>query len=308
MKLTALQKEIRRRKGDKNKKRSREKMEEQDQNNIEGVVTKEVKVKPSETATEERIFRIDEPKKSQNTGEPMKKGEEKPIATTELNRLVDEVPKHTEKDIIQPDEAEVDKEKSEFLRKELQKRGIYDETLSLNQQAKLLNDFVKSQAKQERYNKQKILEEQVDKEITLDDITNNQKDKLVVQLRVLIKLLVKEWDKSGYDPELLFETKKDLVLLLYKLRSDGLTQDMITSLSTICYYIQQKQYMKANESYMKLSIGNIAWPIGLVSVGIHARSALHKIEDSGSNIMIDDKTRRWITGVKRLITFKETHK
>lgn len=58
---------------------------------------------------------------------------------------------------------------------------------------------------------------------------------------------------------------------------------------------------------MKLSIGNVAWPIGVTSVGIHARSAHSKIQGgrNAANIMIDERTRLWITSIKRLITFEE---
>ena len=65
----------------------------------------------------------------------------------------------------------------------------------------------------------------------------------------------------------------------------------------------------ANETYLKLSIGNAAWPVGVRSVGIHQRAADLKITGSdqktATNIMMGDKTRRWITAVKRLITFCE---
>ncbi|ODV79676.1 uncharacterized protein CANTADRAFT_25581 [Suhomyces tanzawaensis NRRL Y-17324] len=149
------------------------------------------------------------------------------------------------------------------------------------------------------------------KMITMESILNTHKfqDELYVQLRVYIKDLIKEWEEEeSKKPEqeaLLHETKVDLVKVLYKLRVHKLTPDMLTSLTTIMYYIQNSEYRKANESYMKLSIGNVAWPIGVRDVGIHARSADLKIAKANANIMIDDKTRRWITSIKRLLTFKE---
>ncbi|EGV59989.1 hypothetical protein PSN45_002278 [Yamadazyma tenuis] len=171
-------------------------------------------------------------------------------------------------------------------------------------------------AKRERYRQQAAKEAAIDPQFCLDQISAIHKHKLVVQLRVYIKSLVHQWEKAtealppdSPQHELLLDTKKNLVPLLYKLRSDGLTDDMVVSLSTICYYLQHRQFRPANESYMKLSIGNVAWPIGVLHVGIHARSASSRItgEKSAANIMIDDKTRRWITAVKRLITFSETY-
>lgn len=306
MKLTALQKEIKKRKGDKSKKRSREQMEYLEKLAEDVLKVEESDVKyPGNASVAHPALTGDKDDKdvdNNRTG----------VMHNEMGKIVeankgDEVPIDANKVNAEAGE-DIDETVVQNIKEQLQKYGEYDEALTVTQQAELLKTIIRRTAKQERYNAQKLKEDKVDKQITLEDITNNEKDKLVVQLRVFIKQLVKEWEESDYDAELLYETKKDLVLLLYKLRSDGLTEDMITSLSTICYYIQQKQYMKANESYMKLSIGNIAWPIGVIGVGIHARSALQKIEDSGSNIMIDDKTRRWITGVKRLITFKDSTK
>ena len=37
--------------------------------------------------------------------------------------------------------------------------------------------------------------------------------------------------------------------------------------------IEQRNYQRANEIYLQLSIGNQAWPIGVTSIGIHDRSA-----------------------------------
>jgi pre-mRNA-splicing factor 18 len=41
--------------------------------------------------------------------------------------------------------------------------------------------------------------------------------------------------------------------------------------------MQNRSYQKANDAYLRMSIGNAAWPIGVTSVGIHERSAREKI-------------------------------
>lgn len=137
---------------------------------------------------------------------------------------------------------------------------------------------------------------------------------LATQIRAILKDIIREWelDVQCDDPEpqrVLYEAKRDLVELLYRLRSNSLKPNMVTSVATILYHVQRAQFKEANESYLKLSIGNVAWPIGVKSVGIHERSASLKItgesKDKSANIMLDDKTRRWITAIKRLITFKE---
>lgn len=196
--------------------------------------------------------------------------------------------------------------------------------------------LVRDKLKNELYQKQLLLEQATDVTLIRDEIADDQfKDKLYVQVRKFVKVLVKDWDNhlqtqvrtiqgdeglSELDREeksdvnsdqqrLLYETKRDLVRLLYKLRSRKLKPDMLVSLATILYYIQAKDFARANESYMKLSIGNVAWPIGIKDVGIHSRSALLRItgddKSTTANIMLNDKTRRWITAIKRLITFAE---
>lgn len=165
--------------------------------------------------------------------------------------------------------------------------------------------------KKERYRIQLEKEDLVDKSISTSDIGNDIHDhKLYLQIRSYLKYLILEWDSSVHDDkesDLLLEVKKDLVTLLYKLRSHKLSKELLISLSTIVYYLQMHDYNKANESYLKLSIGNAAWPIGVQNVGIHSRSASLRTKgvDKPSNIMIDDKTRRWITAIKRLISFCE---
>lgn len=194
--------------------------------------------------------------------------------------------------------------------------------------------LLRLQKKNEVYRIQLEKEAATDRTIKLEDITSSDaRENLHTQVRMYVKYMVKEWendvqlktegfssirdDEEREDEEesvarqssMLLDTKKDLVRLLYKLRTQKLTDSMLTSLCTIIYYLQVRDYRRANESYMKLSIGNVAWPIGVKGVGIHERSAALKItgenKQNSANIMLDDKTRRWITAIKRLISFAE---
>ncbi|WFD49578.1 hypothetical protein GLX27_004261 [Malassezia furfur] len=38
-------------------------------------------------------------------------------------------------------------------------------------------------------------------------------------------------------------------------------------IAEIVHYMQQREYRKANDSYLQLSIGNAPWPIGVTAVG-----------------------------------------
>ncbi|ODV58731.1 mRNA splicing protein PRP18 [Ascoidea rubescens DSM 1968] len=158
-------------------------------------------------------------------------------------------------------------------------------------------------------------------------------DKIYIQMRRYIIFLVKQWDmkieenlsdlvrktnnesdnltieKVEEEKKMVVETKRNLVPLLVQLRKKTLknNNELIPSLFSVLYYLQQRNYKLSNDYYLKLSIGNVAWPIGVIQVGIHARSAQGKItgEKQIANIMSDEKTRKWITSIKRLITFAE---
>ena len=64
------------------------------------------------------------------------------------------------------------------------------------------------------------------------------------------------------------------------LRNNALPEDVLASLTTICAFLQQREYIKANDAYLRLAIGNAPWPIGVTAVGIHERSAQEKIKSN----------------------------
>lgn len=68
---------------------------------------------------------------------------------------------------------------------------------------------------------------------------------------------------------------------LFKLlRKNALPQDVLERLVAICGCMQQREYVRANDAYLKLAIGNAPWPIGVTAVGIHERSAQEKIKSN----------------------------
>lgn len=58
---------------------------------------------------------------------------------------------------------------------------------------------------------------------------------------------------------------------------------------------------------MVLRAGNAPWPIGVTSIGIHDRSAREKISHTmnAAHIMNDEATRKYLQGMKRLLTFMQ---
>ncbi|GMG19814.1 unnamed protein product [Ambrosiozyma monospora] len=158
--------------------------------------------------------------------------------------------------------------------------------------------------------------------INKDEIRDNL-PKVTSQCRDYIKLLLAQWDETIHNSNrtsptsiteedsklILTETKKWLISLLVLLKKQKLPANSTITLSTILYNLQNKDYQHANENYINLSVGNVAWPIGVINVGIHERSAHARLTGDGadnvSNIMKDEKTRRWLLGLKRLISFCE---
>lgn len=203
----------------------------------------------------------------------------------------------------------------ELLDYKLSEFGEQDMTLSQSDKVRKLELLLLQEVKNNKYKawldqEAPLYRDPSKQAITMELITDieHHSDEVCLILRVYIKELIKQWEETdNEDSEFLLETKKNLVKLLYKLRSHKLPQNLLISLLTIVYHIQQNEFNKANESYMKLSIGNVCWPIGVVNVGIHARNASLKITGATnvSNIMLNESTRRWIISIKRLISFKE---
>lgn len=155
--------------------------------------------------------------------------------------------------------------------------------------------------------------------ITIEDIQNidddAKREKVATQCNRYIHQILSQWSrhvKTYQGGESMFaDTKKNLFPLLVLLRKNTLPIKLLTTLSSLLYHLQHdtKTDMESSlQLYLKLSIGDVAWPIGVSDVGIHSRSAQQKISRFGNNdvanIMIDETTRLWIISVKRLISFK----
>jgi pre-mRNA-splicing factor 18 len=102
------------------------------------------------------------------------------------------------------------------------------------------------------------------------------------------------------------QTDKAFQTLYSRLRTGGVHSEIRSCLLMIIHAIEQRNYQRANEIYLQLSIGNQQWPIGVTSVGIHERKAREKLsfyanEKSQAHIMNDEATRKYLHGVSRLI-------
>jgi pre-mRNA-splicing factor 18 len=90
------------------------------------------------------------------------------------------------------------------------------------------------------------------------------------------------------------------------LSNETIPIDILQHVTMICELMQQREYIKANDIYYLLSIGNAPWPIGVTMVGIHERSAREKIFSSQvAHVLNDERQRKWIQSLKRIMTFTQ---
>lgn len=107
-----------------------------------------------------------------------------------------------------------------------------------------------------------------------------------------------------------YEQTKDWLKPLYKfLRKKKLEKKILDALKNIFEAAAEREYIRANSLYFEqLAIGNAPWPMGATMVGIHARAAREKIgEDKIAHVMNDERTRKYIQAVKRLLTVAQQH-
>jgi len=109
--------------------------------------------------------------------------------------------------------------------------------------------------------------------------------------------------KGRMDGALFKQTKGYLKPLLKMLRKGNLSDDIRDSLTSMVKYIMHRDYIKANERYMEMAIGNAPWPIGVTNAGIHARPGRERIFSKHvAHVLNDESQRKYIQGLKRLMT------
>ncbi|XP_036373824.1 pre-mRNA-splicing factor 18 isoform X1 [Megalops cyprinoides] len=104
------------------------------------------------------------------------------------------------------------------------------------------------------------------------------------------------------------QTESYLRPLFRKLRKKSLPADIKESITDIIKYMLQREYVKANDAYLQMAIGNAPWPIGVTMVGIHARTGREKIFSKHvAHVLNDETQRKYIQGLKRLMTICQKH-
>merc|ERR1719345_595311 len=104
-----------------------------------------------------------------------------------------------------------------------------------------------------------------------------------------------------------FRQSKQYLRPLRKMLRDGsINPSIVSSLGYIADACISKDYKEAKEAYMRLAIGNSAWPIGVTTVTFHDRPNRHLIgEENVAHILNDETTRKYVQMVKRLVSYSE---
>ena len=75
---------------------------------------------------------------------------------------------------------------------------------------------------------------------------------------------------------------------------------ILNSLVVVVKHLLNRDYLRANDAYLEMAIGNAPWPIGVTMVGIHARTGREKISDKNVAHVLNDEIQRKYIQVTRL--------
>ncbi|RGP77858.1 pre-mrna-splicing factor 18 [Fusarium longipes] len=110
--------------------------------------------------------------------------------------------------------------------------------------------------------------------------------------------------KTAYNA--MVQTRENMKPLFRKFEQGDVDDDILKPVVEIVQALQERRYVDANDGYLRLSIGNAAWPIGVTMVGIHERSAREKLHNSEKgHVMGDEVTRKYLQSIKRCLTFAQ---
>ena len=90
------------------------------------------------------------------------------------------------------------------------------------------------------------------------------------------------------------------------LKAREMPLDVLGTMVEITTFMQQREYVKAHDAYIKCAIGNAPWPMGITGTGIHERQGRqHLREDKVAHVMNDETQRKYLQSVKRLMSFAQ---
>jgi len=161
-----------------------------------------------------------------------------------------------------------------------------------------LAELIKQQGGEDQGSEGEEASQVEDDGTTLDDIKslatnmgqgdeNLDQDVILKFIQFLLRLWAKDYKIRADDSKRSLEaklagatqrqTESYLKPLLRKLKHKKTPRDILGSLTSIIMSLLEREYVKANDAYLQMAIGNAPWPIGVTMVGIHARTGREKI-------------------------------
>merc|ERR1712187_1019512 len=103
---------------------------------------------------------------------------------------------------------------------------------------------------------------------------------------------------------------KSFQYLFNQLKSHTITKEVKNGIWLMVQAMIDRNYIHADAILLNaIAIGNAPWPIGVTQVGIHTKSAArekisitHMNRNAAAHIMGDEATRKYLHGLKRLLT------
>ena len=235
-------------------------------------------------------------------GEPVRLFGETNDETAQRLRYVEMMAKDDEKGLRNDFKAAMDKIDQDYLDELVNKQGISNSKEASD--VKVKGDFVELE---------KILS-------MAEDLGKGNTDKdsevIVDYLRHLQHLWARDLNIREHNLKVSLQGKLETARfhqtveyvkpLFRSLRNKKIDEEILDCLNEIIAAMLEKDYVKANDHYLQMAIGNAPWPIGVTMVGIHARTGREKIFSRHvAHVLNDETQRKYIQGLKRLMTYAQ---
>eukprot|EP01083_Nonionella_stella_P027208 74890_1 len=125
-----------------------------------------------------------------------------------------------------------------------------------------------------------------------------------------VQRLIYGWEKELVDKndaktqKLVRLLRQDLDPFFDMLNDKSMNKEVLGHIVTMISQWEAKDYRSANNSYMRLAIGNAAWPIGGVHLGVE-QLKVRQVLPSAKHFMDDETQRKYLRSLKRVLTYVE---
>ena len=102
------------------------------------------------------------------------------------------------------------------------------------------------------------------------------------------------------------QSRRHLKPFYRSLKARTIPLDVLGTMVEIMTHMQQREYVKAHDAYIRCAIGTAPWPMGITGTGIHERQGRQHLRESKvAHVMNDETQRKYLQSVKRLMTYAQ---